>query len=343
LFFKSKPNCFIHGRMSGKYASVNLTLIAGLCFAVSGWAATISDDFNDGNDTAPTIAWQRYDPISDATGGAVALASWEFPGGNSYRLLSQPSPDPSTFGQARLGSFAPGVFTNFYVAADVVNWDPTVHQILGIVARVGTIGPGQTTGYLFDWDNGNPESATAGDMDIVRLENETAVDLDTNNYFGDDPIHLETGHSYRFVFMGVGNAFRGQVYDLTNTVVPLVDYGVTDPDYDPQATHHVSGLTGVLAANNASAMDGSADATFDNFLATDGPLLSESFPLLSVSRAPSGSVSVSWPLGDTYTLQASPTVTSTSWTALAPGATNGAWNVYTVPQPTGNQFFKLTR
>jgi hypothetical protein len=206
---------------------------------------------------------------------------------------------------------------------------------------VGNIGPGQTTGYLFDWDSGNPDNGTAGDMDIVRLDNEVPTDLDSNKSFGDDSVHLETGHSYRFVFMGVGGTFRGQVYDLTNAVVPLVDYGVTDPNYDASASDHVSGLTGLLVANNASSQDGPADATFDNFLATDGSLLSSSFPLLSVSHSPSGGVSISWPLGGTFILQTSPTVTSTNWTPLTPGSTNRAWNTYTVAQPTGIEFFKL--
>lgn len=323
--------------MSGKFSWVIPAFLSGFC-----WGATVSDNFDDGNDTAPTIAWKRYDPIFDATGGAVALAAWEFPGGQVYHLRSEASPDPSTLGQARVASFAPGVFTSFYVAADVVNWDPSLHQVFGIVARVGNIGPGQTTGYLFDWDSGNPDSQTAGDVDIVRLENENANDLGNQRIFGGDSIHLEAGHSYRFVFMGVEGAFRGQVYDLTNTVVPLVDYGATDPNYDPNASHHVSGLTGVLVANNASSLDGPADATFDNFLAGNGPLLSASLPLLSVSKSGAADVNLAWPLETGLQLQASPTLPAKSWAARNPTGTNGAWNIFTVPQSSGKEFFKLS-
>ena len=74
-----------------------------------------------------------------------------------------------------------------------------------------------------------------------------------------------------------------------------MDYSATDPLYDPTAAAHVSGATGVIIANNASAGDGPADATFDNFLATDGPLLAATFPLLSISTPASGIVNVSWP------------------------------------------------
>ena len=327
-----------------------LTVVALLSGAQAGWAATISDNFNDGNDTAPTIAWQHLDPIAEALSMPDgSFAHWSFPGGNTYRIQGDASPDPGALGPGRGGSIAPGNFTNFYAAVDVVNWDPTVHQFFGILARVGTPGPGSTSGYLFGWDSGDPTTQTAGDMDIVRLDGENPTDLDGHTYFGSDSMHLLTNHTYRFVFMGVGGTFRGQVYDLTNTTVPLVDYGTTDPLYDPNASDHVSGTTGLIVANNAGTLDGSADATFDNFLATDGALLSANFPLLSVSMPSPGSVTVSWPgVGNgatqvlTTNLQSSPSLTSPNWTSVTTGITeSGVENVYTVSPPTGAQFFKL--
>jgi len=71
---------------------LKLTIVGVLGVAPGIWAATISDNFDDGNDTAPTIAWQRYDPISDATSGSVVLGTWSFPGGNTYRLQTAASP-----------------------------------------------------------------------------------------------------------------------------------------------------------------------------------------------------------------------------------------------------------
>jgi hypothetical protein len=186
-------------------------------------------------------------------------------------------------------------------------------------------------------------------MDIVRIDSEAPTDLDDQTYYGTDSIHLQTGHSYRFVFMGVSNTFRGQVYDLTNTTIPLVDYGATDPLYDPTANDHVSGMTGLLIANNASTRDGPADATFDNFLATDGQLLTANFPLLSAVATPLGSASVIWPgAGSNVThilttnLQSSPSLVSPVWTPVTNGITQlGAENVYTTNAPTGAQFFRL--
>ncbi len=320
-----------------------LTVLAVLGAALAGWAATFSDSFNDGNDAA----WQHYDPIGTALGGTYA--HWTFPGSNTYRIQADPSPDPVNAGPGRAGSIAPTNLANFYVAVDVVNWDATAHQFFGILTRVGTPGPGTTSGYLFGWDSGDPTTQTQGDMDFVRLDSESPTDLDGHTYFGSDSVHLLTNHTYRFVFMGVGDTFRGQVYDLTNTTIPIVDYGATDPLYDPTASDHVSGMTGLIVANNASPAAGLADATFDNFLATDGQLLSANFPLLSITMTSPGNVSVSWPgVGNganqvlTTNLQSSPSLVSPAWTPVTNGITQaGVENVYTVSPPTGMQFFKL--
>ena len=319
-----------------------LTVVAVLGAALGGWAATFSDNFNDGNDAA----WQHYDPIGTALGGTNA--QWTFPGGNTYRIQADASPDPVNVGPGRAGSIVPTNLANFYVAVDVVNWDATVHQFFGILTRAGTPGPGTTSGYLFGWDSGDPTTQTQGDMDFVRLDSESPTDLDGHTYFGIDSVHLLTNHTYRFVFMGVGDTFRGQVYDLTNTTIPIVDYGATDPLYDPTASDHVSGMTGLIVANNASSAAGLADATFDNFLATDGQLLSANFPLLSVTRTPDN-VSVSWPgVGNgatqilTTNLQSSPSLVSPAWEPVTNGITQaGVENVYTVSSSTGMQFFKL--
>lgn len=316
--------------------------------ASAGWCGTtISDNFNDGNDAAPPIAWQRYDPIGvalTAQGIPTTNAQWNFPGGNTYQIVADPSPDPLNLGQARAGSIAPSNFTNFYAAVDVVDWDHSSRQIFGILARVSNVGPGTTDGYMFTWDSGDPNSTTAGDMDIVRIAAEQPADLDNQTFFGNDSIHLITGHSYRFIFMGVSNVLRGQVYDLTNTVIPLVDYAVTDPQYDPNGADYVSGPVGLIVANNdsASGYSGGAGATFDNFVASDEHLLSASWTLLSIIKPSPVTVDVMWPWGGTYTLYGSPTLQPPNWgSALTPTGTNGAENVYSVSPAAGNQFFQL--
>jgi hypothetical protein len=325
---------------------LGLTVIGTLSLSSAGWCDIIADNFNDGNDTAPTIAWGHYDPIGDymkLLGYDIPYVHWSFPGDNTYRIKADPSPDPDSLGAVRGGSFAPTTLASFYVAADVVGWDNTIHQLIALLARGGTVGLGSTSGYLLDWDSGsNPNSG--GDMDIARVDNEVGNDLDGSAIYGDDTIHLTNGSSYRFVFMGVSNVFRGQVYSLANLAFPLVDYTVTDPNYDPNGTTHVSGSPGLVVVDRSSSGTGPADVTYDNFLATDGDLLAQNWPLLKVSMPTAGTVCLSWPFGttahplDLYTSSSvSPTVT---WTGpLTPTGTNGAWRVYCVSPPTGTAAF----
>src|SRR5262249_33810755 len=155
-----------------------------LLFVPAGSPPVAFDNFNDGNDTYPTIAWQRYNPLG--------VATFSFPGGNTYRIQSAPSPDPVNFGQARAASLVASLNqTDFYVAADLVAWDDTIHQICGVMARITTPGPGTTSGYLFTHDRGNPANP-GGDMDIVRVDGEVPTSL-TTLPSGGDAIHLEPG------------------------------------------------------------------------------------------------------------------------------------------------------
>jgi hypothetical protein len=288
-----------------------------LLFIPTSQGLTYADNFNDGDDTNPAPAWNRYNPIG--------TGSWSFPGGNTYRIQSAASPNPATFGQGRAGSIHPGTFGDFYTAADVVAWDDTIHQVFGVLARVGTPGPGTTTGYMFTHDRGNPASSTSGDMDIVRLDNEAATSLPT---VGSDSIHLEPGKQYRFAFTGTGDTLIGQVYLLPDTSVPVVTITATDTAYS-------SGASGLVVANNASpTYDGPADATFDNFLATTGE------PRISISVA-GGVVTLTWPMIP-FTLQSTPTLTSANWTPITDGITQvGSMNAYTVPAGGGSLFYRL--
>jgi hypothetical protein len=290
-----------------------------LLFVPTSDGVTFFDNFNDGNDTTPPPAWGRYDPIQ--------AGAWSFPGGNSYRIQSAPSPDPANFGQGRAGSIKPGNYSDFYIAVDLVGWDDNLHQVVGLLARVSTPGPGTTVGYMFTHDRGNPTSDTSGDMDIVRLDNEQPTDLDPSG--GLDSIHLQTNKQYRLVFMGVGPALTGQVYELPDTVNPVVNYSVTDDTY-------TSGSVGLVVANNASesGYDGPADATFDNFLATTAE------PRLTVTATPGG-IAVSWPLIP-FVLQTSPSLSSPVWTPITSGITQtGNLNLYIAPTSSGTAYYRL--
>jgi len=116
-------------------------------------------------------------------------------------------------------------------------------------------------------------------MDIVRLDNEQGTSLPT---VGSDSIFFQPGKQYRLVFMGDGDQLRGQVYELPNTDVPVVDITTTDGTY-------ALGASGLVVVNNATetGYTGGADVTFDNFLMLAGePRLTVALvdPNVEVSR-----------------------------------------------------------
>lgn len=301
------------------------TVIAGgypgyKVLAARMFAVPVYDDFNDGNDTTPLPAWSRYNPIG--------TGSWSFPGGNQYRIQTAASPDPGNYGQGRAGSYIAGEYTDFCVMADIVNWDDTRHQICGVMARVANPGPGTTSGYLFTHDRGNPPTSTSGDMDIVRLDGEVADSL-TTSPSGGDSLHMVPGKSYRLVFTGVGDQFRGRVYELPNLTTAVVDITASDGTYG-------SGMAGLVVADNSSPnYDQPADVTFDNFLATTAaPEITPSFS--------GGTVTLTWPLIP-FNLLSSPSLSSPSWTTVTTGISQvGNQFQYATPAAGAQNFYRLS-
>jgi hypothetical protein len=287
-----------------------------LLFVPATPSSTLFDTFSDGNDTAAP-AWTHYNPIE--------TGSWSFPNGTSYRIQTAPSPDPGILMQGRSGSLAPGEYTDFYVSVDVVGWDDSIQQIVGVFGRLGTPGLGSTTGYLFVHDRGSPTSTTSGDVDIIRLDGEFPTVLE--NITGDDSFHFETNKTYRMVLIGQGTNFTGKVYELPNTATPVVEVTAADDAYS-------SGVTGVMVANNAasSGYTGGADATFDNFLVTTAE------PRLEATLV-QNTLKLSWPVVP-FTLQE--TSTFSTWTAITSGITQeGDMNVYSVPVSSGTRFYRI--
>lgn len=110
---------------------------------------TVFDNFNDGNDTTPP--WQHYDPLT--TAGVPPPATYTFPNGH-YRILWGPS-DPTRGGSGRQLPQKNEVYTDFYVSADLIDFDDTVRQAFGVTARITTPGLQTTGGYLFSWVPGS--------------------------------------------------------------------------------------------------------------------------------------------------------------------------------------------
>ncbi|MFO1457874.1 MAG: hypothetical protein U1G08_00595 [Verrucomicrobiota bacterium] len=284
---------------------------------------TVFDDFNDGTDTADP-AWQHYDPIGGLT---APPAQFLFPDGH-YQIIAPAQQDPNCqAGPARAGSFLKDrPYSDFEVSVDLVNFDDTLRQAIGIGARIVTPGLGTTGGYLASWEpgGGSLPGESNGDLDISILVNEEAVKQIETAPSG---LHLQKGKSYRFVFRGVGNNFEFRVYDLANLDAPLIVLPGTDPD-----NTYTSGLVGLIVASNGVCETG-ADATWDNFLVR--------LPPAQLSIQLDGSnANLSWPVVPS-TLQSSPSLTSPQWSDITNGITesNGE-NHYSAPV-SGTLYYRL--
>lgn len=203
------------------------------------------DDFFDGDDSG----WERYDPFVEA--GVGAQVTFDASTG-AYRIASPASPSPAQLGPARAAAFRSDVYTDFCVAVDVPAYDLSLGQAFGILARVQPgYGLGSVNGYAMTFhpfDN---------DIQITRVDNEQPVELSPYVFLsGPSPSGV-----LRFVFIGIGDLLIGRVYDASNPLVPLAETSIRD-------TSHSMGICGLLIFDNTRST-GAADATFDNYVATD--------------------------------------------------------------------------
>lgn len=305
-----------------------LTTLAAMALgaALTLQAQFVTDDFTDGNDQG----WSHYDPFVSL---GMPVVEWRFTNG-AYRLrTTTPTGMPENPGRG--GSLRSENYTNFFTSVDIVNWDDTRPQSVGLLARIGTAGFLTTTGYAFTWDRGNPTNATAGtagDVDVSALDGEVPRGLTLT---GSDRIHLNPGSSYRFVFIGRGPNFEGRVYQLPDTNTPLIQVTCSDPTYP-------SGASGLVIYDNTGMS--LCDATFDNFVSNDVEP-----PKLEFARLDFGEMAVAWPLvADSYTLQISGELPGSAWTSVPSGelATVGEQFYYYLPSTWAsgpNQFFRLIR
>ena len=210
--------------------------------------AAQQDDFSDGDDSG----WMRYDPFAIA--GAGALVSFD-PSGGTYRLSSETSP-LAALGPARGASFRPDVYMDFCVSVDVPIHDASLDQAFGILARIAAEpGPGNVFGYSMTYQ---PRD---NDIQISRLDNEAVTEVSPYIELTRFP---ESG-TLRLVFFGVGGVLVGRVYDAANPVEPLAETVGEDLLYG-------AGMCGLAIFDNTNAGDQTADATFDNYHASDGEL-----------------------------------------------------------------------
>jgi hypothetical protein len=290
----------------------------------------VTDNFNDGNDTTPAPAWTRYDPIQILGQIFINPAvppqnTWSFPGGNTYRLQASVSVDPGNFGPGRVASVRPVVQSNFRVAVDIVDWDAFQDQAIGVLTRLSDIGPGSTDGYALTYQ------VADGDIDISKVTNEQPSGVAVS---GEDSFVMDPAKDYRFVFTGQGSTLRALVFELPETMNPLVDCLGSDASY-------AAGVNALLGFDNSGGF-GTADVTFDNY--SDTPIANPNVSL-TLGSGPGGEVTITWPaqIEGVWVLETTSTLGG-AWSTVTTTTAGGAAskiiydpvtgkNTYTGPAP----------
>jgi hypothetical protein len=241
-----KSSCSVFGSLGALAASV-------LVLASQPRAAAQSDNFDSG---ALSPAWKVYD-------ANPALVSLTFPTvGTGKGLRIQVSPYAAASLPAVAGIGQANVYTDFYVALDLVNW-VVENQAAVVFARF-------TPGGAFGLDGGqgmilNYDAAQSGDNPGNTHGGEFQINTVTPGFKATTLAACQMtpvlGHSYRLVFQGVGQLYTGQMYDLNDLTTPLATLRVTDPN-----STFASGISGFLSYSRNGVV-GTTDVTIDNYYA----------------------------------------------------------------------------
>ena len=211
-------------------------------------------------------SWQLYDPRDL---GGLSPSTIDFSGGRCHLE----SPPPTTIeeylaaGTARVGVFAPTVFTDCAASVEVTDWLPTTTRdesgtFIGVLTRVqAPVSPGGLNGYaaavLDMGDNTGPGGVGRnGRLQLFRVEDEVSF----TQLAGYKDYPLDPTHHYRLVLASRGHTHTARVFDLANPVAPLAELTAQDSTFP-------NGVSGFMILSDEFFP---VAATFDNFLAWDG-------------------------------------------------------------------------
>lgn len=234
-------------------------------------AAGLTDTFDAGNDDD----WEVFDPLGSA--GIASPSMRTFPNGG-YRLLSSVPAVPDG-GPARVFSFRQDTeLTDFYVAVDLVDWDDTVNQAVGLIGRAGNIGLGETTAYVCNYDPNQSGSSPAGQFQINYVENEGAP---SDSTMAAANLELIADHSYRMIFFAKGSTLTAALYDLLDLTRPVAL--IQTEDGDARGELYDSGFVGLFNFSRGDTLDPDSigDSTFDNFVREESNPHEATWPIIS--------------------------------------------------------------
>jgi hypothetical protein len=252
--------------MKRKLISFQLSL---LCLVLSSVAIPSASAQSDDFDSGTLTGWKtsNFNP---------ALVQTSFvPNGTGKALRIQANPVPGAAPAAAM-FYRDEIYTNFYMAVDIVDWPGTdKNQAVVLVARGNLSGnPATTTGMILNYD-----ASQYGENATDRRQGQFQINMVTNNpAFGTKTlavaeITFQPGRSYRFVFKGEGSHYTGMAYDHADLTKPLVTIEADDIQQGPVGGGGVlfehgfdSGKSGILVFSRQST-SGTGDFTIDNYYA----------------------------------------------------------------------------
>lgn len=228
-----------------------------------------SDDFDDGNDDG----WVHINPV-EMFGGATTYSFPDGPTGKGYRIrCATAAAIPGAAGTGRSFNLRTNIYTDFFMAVDVLNWDDSLNQAIVLAARFSgeaeVLNPcplpacppgfGVMDGYVANYDpkqfGASASSRLGGQFQINRILNENPAPT-----YCVANVVLTPGKSYRFTFRGVGPRLTAEIFDHEDLTAPIVSIE-TD-----QGTEFPSGKCGLIAFSRDRT---TADMTYDNYFASE--------------------------------------------------------------------------
>jgi len=223
------------------YAVTAVLLSAVGAFRCGAATSSFFDNFDSGTDSG----WTHLDPLAPFG----APATFSFPNGG-YRVQASASPDAANLGPGRAGSLRTDVnFPGLYEFSELVAWNNTLNQSIGLLGRVTSPGFGTTKGYAFTY-------STAGSINLSLIANDKLTTL------ASVPLTLDPTKSYGLEFDCIGTSLLGLVYQQGS--------GNSFAFVGAQDSTYAAGGTGFYLFSNVG--NGTADATFDNYKALLNPI-----------------------------------------------------------------------
>jgi hypothetical protein len=210
-----------------------------------------TDDFNDGNDNG----WSRIDLAVLGSPATFSFPS-DGAGGKAYKIFA-PKPAISGFGPARAYGYRPEIYSRFVIGVDLLDWDTSVDQQIGLLVRAKEIFLGGTDGYVMNY------SVASSTIQITPVQNETPP---PDAIAEVDVVLSPVQGPYRWVLTtDGGEILLGQIFSVKDLKNPLVSAVARD-------TRYASGQAGVFIFDyNDEAYWTNATATFDNYSAVNPP------------------------------------------------------------------------